>query len=131
MVKLVKIIVCGGRDFTDYSFLKAKLDSFREWLQRNDDVDVGLIIDGMAQGADNFGHKYAVDHGILWARYPAHWKAYGKKAGILRNELMLDQEPDYVIGFFGGVGTAHMVKIAKDRNIPTFHVKSKICSTPE
>ena len=35
---------------------------------------------------------------------------------------MLAQNPDYVIGFFGGRGTAHMLKIAREKKVRTFHI---------
>ena len=121
--KRVKVVVCGGRDFTDYDFLKKKLDSFRLWLQENHDEDVGLIIDGKAAGADTLANDYAKERGVLWARYAADWKSYGKSAGMMRNRIMLDQEPDYVVGFFGGVGTAGMIAISKAAGVSTFHIK--------
>ena len=66
---------------------------------------------------------YAKERGVLWARYAADWKSYGKSAGMMRNRIMLDQEPDYVVGFFGGVGTAGMIAISKAAGVPTFHIK--------
>ena len=45
--------------------------------------------------------------------FKADWDKYGKAAGPIRNQEMLDQEPNIVIAFPGGKGTADMVKRAK------------------
>ena len=46
------------------------------------------------------------------------WKKYGKKAGPLRNQQMLEEgKPDLVVAFPGGNGTADMVRRAKKANI--------------
>tara|TARA_R100000700_G_C3168211_1_gene143104 strand:+ start:365 stop:649 length:285 start_codon:yes stop_codon:yes gene_type:complete len=90
-------------------------------FQRNHSP-ITLIIHGDARGADTLGKFYAKNNGIPFESYPANWDLYGKSAGIRRNELMLAQNPDYVIGFYGGRGTAHMLKIARQKNITTLHI---------
>ena len=54
--------------------------------------------------------------------YPADWKKYGKSAGPLRNQRMIDEgKPDLVVAFPGGVGTADMISRAKAYNISVLY----------
>jgi hypothetical protein len=49
--------------------------------------------------------------------YKADWDTYGKSAGPIRNQKMLDTGIDYVIAFPGGRGTEHMKKIARKAGV--------------
>lgn len=61
---------------------------------------------------------YAADHGISAEGFPADWRKYGKSAGPLRNQQMIDEgKPDLVVAFPGGTGTADMVRRAKAAGI--------------
>lgn len=116
----MKVLVCGGRDFTDERMMWDRLDDLlfhSPWT--------GItIIHGNANGADALAGKYA---GVMQYEvevYPADWEQHGKAAGVIRNQVMLDQgKPDLVIAFPGGRGTAHMVSIAKKANIEVIEVK--------
>jgi hypothetical protein len=117
------IIVCGGRDFVDYPHLEERINAFRNYIKQLHNHEVSLIIHGGARGADSLAQDYAVNYNIPYQMFPAHWNAYGKAAGFRRNEEMLRQNPSYVIGFYGGRGTAHMINISMKQGVPTFHIK--------
>ena len=78
-----RIIVAGSRTFSDYAFLKAKLDRLTCNLQDF------VIVSGAAKGADRLGERYADENGKTVIRFHADWDGLGKKAGILRNEEMV------------------------------------------
>ena len=105
-----KVLICGGREFTDSRLLNNILNRFQRKYS-----PITLVIQGDARGADSLGKLYAKQNDIPVDSFPAKWDVYGRSAGIRRNELMLAQNPDYVIGFFGGRGTAHMLKIAREK----------------
>ena len=103
----MRVLVCGGRDFSDTAMVFAALD--RIHAKRG----ISCIIDGAARGADQLGSNWATKHGIANIRCPADWNRYGKSAGFMRNRTMLVSErPDLVVAFPGGRGTAHMVQLA-------------------
>lgn len=108
---MIKVLVCGGRDFKDYPFLSEVLNGL--W----DEKGQLIIINGAAEGADLLASKWAYDNKIPCWRFPANWDLYGKAAGPLRNKQMLEENPDIVIAFPGGKGTANMVKQARERGI--------------
>ena len=102
------VLVCGGRDFNDYDFLVNTLDS----------LEITELIHGAARGADSLAEQYAKARSIPVQRFPADWSAYGKRAGYIRNSLMLREgKPDLVVAFQGGRGTAHMVRLARDAGL--------------
>jgi len=114
---LMKVLVCGGRDFDDVIMLHETLDKVH---QKYDDL---FIIHGDAPGADRMAGKWARLNGVHYAAVPALWNFYGNKAGPLRNLAMLQYlEPDAVVAFPGGSGTAHMVSKAIHRNTPVWVV---------
>lgn len=112
------IIVCGSRDFDDYNLLESVLtDELKKCPNPQ-------IISGGAKGADRLAILYAHRTRTPLHIFFADWEAYGKAAGFIRNTEMLDFAVDEglpeVIAFWDGrsKGTAHMIKIAKKKNVP-------------
>jgi len=77
------------------------------------------MIQGGATGADKLAKEYAQLNNIPYVEEKADW-SLGKKAGPIRNELMLKKYlPDLVIAFPGGRGTDNMVRLAKSYGVET------------
>jgi len=119
----MNILVCGGRDYLDYKTLTKTLDSIVSIVE---DPDTILIIQGGAKGADFLAKVYAYCWGwggLMCREFPADWKQYGKAAGGIRNQQMLDEgKPDLVVAFKGGTGTADMVRRAKEAGVEVMQV---------
>lgn len=79
------VLCCGSRDFTDRATIRA-------WLARFPRGTV--VIHGAARGADTLAAEEARALGFAVRAYPARWDTEGKAAGPLRNQRMLDSEPD-------------------------------------
>lgn len=96
----MRVLIFGGRDFV------GRQRHF-DWL---DEVvpDGPTVISGVAKGADAFGEFWANNYGYPVERFHADWEGQGKKAGVLRNQRMLDSGIDVAIQFPGGAGTADM-----------------------
>jgi hypothetical protein len=108
----MKAIICGGRDFRDWTRLSATLDALHAELHFD------RVANGAAPGADTLAGSWARSRGIRTEAYPALWRTHGAAAGPIRNRKMLDVEkPDIVIAFPGGKGTANMVKLAKEAGV--------------
>ena len=111
----MRVLVCGGRDFTNKAHLAAVMDS----LNKNKGP-IALIIEGGASGADALARLWAQSRAIAVAEFPANWKQLGRAAGPIRNSSMLALgEPDYVVAFKGGRGTANMVEQARKSGVET------------
>lgn len=111
------LLVCGGRDYGDHDKVSATLDAIHR------DERVTLLIHGAASGADSLAATWAQFRGIAEDRHPADWAKQGKAAGPIRNEQMLARNPDLVVAFLGGRGTAHMVRIAKAKGTKVLEVE--------
>lgn len=71
------------------------------------------IVSGGAQGADEFGERWAEDRSVEVQRYLADWKAYGKRAGPLRNKIMAENAEGLVAVWDGeSRGTYSMIELA-------------------
>lgn len=117
----MRILVCGGRDYLDYNYLDITLF---------DILDIGItgkdhtIIQGEAKGADFLSKVFAHEYELKVESFPANWKKYGKAAGSIRNQQMLDEgKPDLVVAFPGGTGTADMVRRAKKAGVEVLEIE--------
>jgi predicted Rossmann-fold nucleotide-binding protein len=112
----MRVLVCGGRTYNDREYLYQILDSLHTH------TPITQIINGGAKGADTLAHTWAFDKNIPSTSYPADWKTYGRAAGPIRNTQMIRLQPDQVIAFPGGRGTANMIKQAREHNIPVMEI---------
>lgn len=114
----MKVLVCGGRDFTDFTLLCNVLNGI---FADVDDID--LVITGAANGADTLAKRWAEHHEIAVKSFPADWTQHGFAAGPIRNKQMLiEGEPDLVVAFPGGPGTADMVRQARKADVRVIEV---------
>ena len=84
---------------------------------------------GMAPGADTLADEWALLRGILVKRYPANWNKYGKSAGPIRNQYMLETfKPNGAVAFFGahytGTGTTDMVTRLREAGVPVWEIRN-------
>lgn len=113
-----RILICGGRDFSAWQKGHQILDELKKWFE-----DEFVVIQGGAKGADAMAAAWASKHGFPMIEMKPAWDALGHKAGPIRNEWMLKWAlPNLIIAFPGGVGTKHMISLARNR-IPTHVVK--------
>ena len=114
---IFRIIIAGGRDFTNYSLLKEKIDNIISDKRKTHQI---YIVSGKARGADSLGEKYANENGLNIMEFPADWDKHGRSAGYKRN-LEMAENADALIAFWDGEsqGTKHMIDIAKEKNLPT------------
>ena len=112
----MRVLVTGGRTFTDRDWLWAGLDLLHS------KQPITEIIEGGAPGADvragewsqhRLGKKATVVE-AEWEKYSAGLKAGQKNpAGAIRNLKMARMQPDIVLACPGMHGTANMIATAK------------------
>ena len=114
----MKVIIAGGRDFTDYERLSCFCDKV---LVNQKDIE---IVSGTAKGADLLGERYANQKNYPVKRFPADWNKYGKSAGFHRNSQMA-QYADALIAFWDqrSRGTKMMIELAKKQGLKVQIVK--------
>jgi hypothetical protein len=122
----VRLLVCGGRDYSDYTKVYTEIARALDWVSSGDEPNDSwlppkdtVIISGGATGADSIAVDWAVIHWVPREVYKADWERHGKAAGPIRNKRMLvEGKPDMVLAFPGGPGTANMVDQALKAGVP-------------
>jgi hypothetical protein len=116
---LHRIIVAGGRDFTDIKLMYETLDrQLGKLIERGKHP---IIVSGTARGADQMGEQYAKDRGLDIIRFPAPWNEFkemfgnNKAAGFVRNAMMA-QYATVLSAFWDGrsKGTESMIELANN-----------------
>ena len=111
----MKVLICGGRDYTDWETFQEKMNIL--------ELEITEIAHGDARGADSLADDYAWLHGIPCTRFPAEWKKHGNLAGPIRNAKMLKEfQPDIVVAFPGGRGTGDMITRAMKAGVRVIEV---------
>jgi predicted Rossmann-fold nucleotide-binding protein len=116
----MKVLVCGGRHYA----ARGKVFRFLDDLQRRLGGLITHIVTGSATGADSHAEAWAEARGMQRVLCPANWGFYGRRAGPIRNALMLRllmksqddkglDTSDFVVAFPGGPGTEDMVTRAR------------------
>ena len=121
---MFRVIIAGGRDFTDASLLFDKMDFFLQNVKE----DIAIVC-GMAKGTDQLGLQYAVQRGYKVHKYPADWDKYGKSAGYKRN-CQMAKNADALVAFWDGQskGTKHMIEYATQCGLKVRVVRYMISS---
>lgn len=112
----MKVLITGSRHFSSRS-------TIRYWLTL---FPIDLLIHGDCEGADRLAGEIAGELGIECAVYSADWHL-GRKAGPIRNQLMIDSDPDLVIAFplTDSKGTYDCICRAKKAGIAVLEIPTK------
>jgi hypothetical protein len=117
------IMVTGSRDWNSPRAVEEALAWAYDNLQFEREGDDRLaLIHGGARGADRIAANFWEMAGLPTFEYKADWEAHGKRAGILRNEQMIDSGPRAVLAFWkdGSPGTRHAITTARARMISVY-----------
>lgn len=128
----MRVIVCGSRDYNRITPMYPLLNGLSQPL-----ISLGfefVVISGAANGADSLAADWAERTiGATSLEFPAQWNVYGKRAGYIRNQQMLDEgKPDLVVAFYGllpvdrplSKGTAMMCDIAREAGVEVWEIFS-------
>jgi len=135
-----RIIIAGGRDFTNYTLLVESCNIFLKDYSLSD-IE---IVSGRAVGADLLGEKYAQEYKLSIKIFEAQWSnleiqpcqiaynsqgRYNRLAGFNRNREMA-KYATHLIAFWDGKskGTKNMINLAKEYNLITRIIKYENCS---
>ena len=103
-----KLIVAGGRDFTDYDHMLRVMIAMCDTEFAAKQL---AIVSGMARGADTLAVRLANAYKLPLYKFPANWNGLGKRAGFMRNAQM-GNFADALLVFWDGKskGTANMIQ---------------------
>lgn len=107
----MRVIVAGGRDFTDRGMVFTALDGLHR------ETPITVLVHGGCRGADSLADDWANSRAVSISIFPADWKHSSRKAGPLRNQAMVDAGADMLLTFPGGRGTADIERRAEKAGI--------------
>lgn len=122
----MRILVTASREWTDVVTLHTALNEvYASWRRSCPQDKEFVVVHGKARGGDMMAHRWAQtafwwDPRIHPEDHPADWERYGKAAGHIRNQEMVDTGVDRCLGFPLGrsPGTRGCMKIAKKAGVP-------------
>ena len=118
----MKTIIAGSRFEEKPKIIEAR---YAELLDAMADFElfgtITQVVSGTARGVDRLGERWAREHGIRVARFPADWLNHGTSAGFRRNQEMANYA-DALIALWDGQsrGTANMIDLARRRGLLVF-----------
>jgi hypothetical protein len=107
-----RVLIYGSRTWTDAAAICAYVDTLPAGT---------VVIHGGAMGADSIADAAAKARGFEVEVYSANWWKYGKAAGPLRNQEMVDSKPTQARGYrrgFNSPGTDDMTRRLVKAGIP-------------
>lgn len=117
-----RVLVCGGRDFTDAGYLFAVLDHYHRETGAFE-----CVIQGCARGADTLAGEWADARNVPVLPFPADWDSHPRAAGPIRNAQMLREgRPSFVVAFPGGNGTEDMKRQARRAGVPVLEIPRRV-----
>ena len=89
-------------------------------LRRLYELKPCVLVEGGARGVDRQARGLAERLGLSVDTFQAEWVVYGKAAGPIRNQEMLEAGADLVLAFPGqnSKGTWDMIRRAKSAGVP-------------
>lgn len=136
----MKILVTGSRTWTDEDTVRQMLDAEWAYMTPRLPGDRPTLIHGACPtGADAIAARIASSWGWPIQAFPANWKDLGKRAGFVRNEHMINLNPDVCLAFIepcisphcttprphDSHGAAHTYGLALERGIRAIKVVEK------
>lgn len=111
----MKLAIVGSRQKVTAKNVFLALDKFR----LNKKID--LIISGGAPGVDTFAARWAQKNQIKLKVFRPDWKKFGRSAGAIRNQQIID-ECDEVAIFWNGESKGTMItfKMAQKKQKPIY-----------
>ena len=111
---MTRLAVVGSREFSNPRFMNICI---LRWQ-----AEKGLIteiVTGGAPGADSLAKRWAIKNNIPCKIFDADWKRFGKSAGVIRNNDIVDRS-EAMIAFPSskGIGTQNSISLAKRKGIP-------------
>ena len=115
------VIIAGSSGFNDYTKFENKCNYFLSEKIKTHNV---VILSGTSYRITSIINQYSYEHNIIKIPFYAEWEKYGKNAGNISNEKMINCA-DALIAFWDGKSTftANLIDMAKAKGLPTVVVR--------
>lgn len=117
---MARILITGSRTWDNRDVIKEALQM--HGTDEHTGLPVAVLVSGACpSGADQLAEEIWESWGGRVERHPAAWNVYGKRAGFMRNQEMVDLGADICLAFRKNEspGTTHCANAATMAGIPT------------
>ena len=115
-----RLLVTGSRKWDDRDTIRDAL--YMAFLQMGGQSGEQItLVHGGAIGADKIAVEiWTRESGMPTEEHRSMWEVWGKRAGILRNETMVQRGADLCLAFIldSSPGSSHCAQFAEDNGIP-------------
>jgi len=118
----IRVIVTGGRDYTDRAAVARALRHLAALYIHGALPEEITLVHGGAPGADRLAAEEAGKLGWTVEPHPADWDTHGTAAGPIRNKEMVSLGAHYLVAFAGGTGTKNCRRLALNAHIPVIDI---------
>lgn len=110
----IRVLITGSRTWTDRVVIERALKPYRAWQSTT------LVSGHCPTGADALAEEVAQEFGFELELHPADWRAFGKRAGFIRNTEMVRLGANICHAFirWQSAGATHCAKEAQRYGIP-------------
>ncbi|MFI7294001.1 DUF2493 domain-containing protein [Streptomyces sp. NPDC050121] len=117
-MKPYRILVTGSRDWEDQQAVYDALANVVRPLPA--DRKIVIVHGACPTGADQMAHEWARGFGAVIEAHPANWVKHGRKAGPIRNALMVVAGADICLAFIKDQsrGASYTARLADSAEIP-------------
>lgn len=117
----MRVLVCGDRNWSDKKTIQTVL-----WNLMKEHGNL-TIIHGACRGADRMAAEVGYEIGADVLAFPAEWDKYGKAAGPIRNQQMINEgHPEMAIAFHNDFahskGTKDMVTRLRNAKVKEIQI---------
>jgi hypothetical protein len=90
------ILITGSRKWKDTGVIRKLIISAQS---KHPNRKVKFIFGDCKGGADQIAYGFCLAYNASYVRFQAHWDKFGKKAGPIRNQEMVEYQPDEAYAF--------------------------------
>lgn len=114
----MRILITGSRTWSNEAVIENEIATVMYENKVGASCYVTLVVGG-ARGADQIAQKYGEEAGMHIELHAADWDRYGKAAGPIRNQEMVDSGADICLAFIapGSKGARDCADRAKKAGI--------------
>jgi len=118
--KHFRLLITGSRTWDKPDVIKKLLVKVYNEVKDRDPI----LVHGTARGADEMSSKIWLELGGAVEAHPADWDQFGKQAGFVRNQQMVDLGANLCIAFIkdNSRGASNCARLAEKAGIKTWRI---------
>lgn len=114
----MRLLIAAGRHLQDAALIRRAL------MRAHAIRPITVVIHGSSGRLGTIAEEWGRAQHLHVVRYPANWRAFGKRGGVIRNAFMLeDSRPDLVLALPGGSDTRDLIARVQCARVPIINAE--------